>query len=144
MRGRSFLCLHHQTPPSHCPPSPPHLDLLKHNTHDGGHKVAGMYQCMCAEWGCWRVLLTHLDGRIQGKGSESARSSRHTLVSLQSGWPRSGAARLTPEKNITNSQRVSVKATKHSTITNKTAKCNKCHVASRLKLTASCSSCSSE
>ncbi len=44
------------------------------------------------------VRLAHLDGRIQGKDSANVRSSRHTLASLQSGWPQSGAARLTPGK----------------------------------------------
>lgn len=43
------------------------------------------------------VSPAHLDGRIQGKDSGSARSSMHTLASLQSGWLRSGAERLTPE-----------------------------------------------
>lgn len=42
----------------------------------------------------------HLDGRIRGKGSVSARSSMHTPESLQLGWPPSGVERLTPgEKN---------------------------------------------
>lgn len=46
------------------------------------------------------VCPAHLDGHIQGKDSESARSSRHTLLSLPSGWLQSGAARLTPGGKI--------------------------------------------
>lgn len=98
LRGRSSLCPHHQTPPSHCPPSPRHLVLLKHKTEQRIW-VAGNV------WGNVStvrllVCLAHLDGRIQGKGSENARSSRHTLVFLWSEWPQSGAARLTPREII--------------------------------------------
>jgi len=41
-------------------------------------------------------VVAHHGGRIQGKGSEIARSSRHKLASLRSVWPQSGVAHLTP------------------------------------------------
>lgn len=95
----SFLCHHHQTPPSHYCPSPPLLDLLKE-----AHKK----QVYIRLW-VWNprdfvsaefvgVCPAHLDGRIRGKDSVSAHSSTHTPESLQSGWPRSGGERLTPGK----------------------------------------------
>lgn len=98
LRGRFFLCLHHQTPPSRCPPSLLHLDLLKFDTQHRGHELLEMHRL----YGCTHARLqlpvcpAHLDGHIQGKDSESARSSRHTLLSLPSGWLQSGAAHLTP------------------------------------------------
>lgn len=66
-----------------------------------GTEDMSFWECMCADRVRLSVRLAHLGGRIRGKDSESARSSRHTLASLQSGWLRSGAARLTPGEKIT-------------------------------------------
>lgn len=96
LQGRSFLCLHRQTLPSHCLPSAPHLVLLKHNTERRTWVAGNVWVNVSSVR--LSVRVAHLDGHIQGKDSENAHSSRHTLASLWSGWPRFGAARLTPRE----------------------------------------------
>lgn len=121
LRGRSFPCHRHQTPPSRCPPSQPHLDLLKHST--GWVGDVSCCECVRACTVRWLVRVAHLGGHIQGTDSESARSSRHRPASLQSGWPQSGAARPTPEggKKLCNA------SYQTCTTTHKTAECNRCY-----------------
>lgn len=77
------------------------LESTTKNTHDV--KLHPVYECAetseqrATERRCQRHA--HHAGRIRGKGSESAHSSRHTHGCLSSGWLRSGVGHLTPEES---------------------------------------------
>lgn len=129
-RARFFLCLHHQTPPSHRPPFPPHLGYLRRNTGN----VSFWEISSVSVQGKVVKHLAHHAGRNQGKDSESARSSRHTLSFLQSGWLRSGVGHPIPEAKRSQILQTNIKQEKSA----------ECKMGVRIQRTASCSSCSNE